>query len=165
MFKINDYVVYGLTGVCLIADIKIEKNFSNDEIECYILQPVYHDKMIIKTPVDNPKVLMREIISKDEVLSIIASIPEKKTNWINNVRLRKEYFKTALRTGKSEELIKIIKTIYLEKVERSSIGKRLMQIDEDTMKIAEKQLYEEFAIALNISPDEVASYIIGHISY
>lgn len=163
MFKINDYVVYGLTGVCLIIDIKIEKNFSDDEIECYILQPVYHDKMIIKTPVNNPKVLMREIISKDEVLSIIASIPEKKTNWINNVRLRKEYFKAALRTGRSEELIKIIKTIYLEKEERSNSGKRIMQTDENTMKLAEKRLYEEFAIALNISPDEVASYIHSHI--
>lgn len=31
------------------------------------------------------------------------------------------------------------------------------------MKIAEKNLNEEFALALNISPDEVAAYILERI--
>jgi len=39
MFKINDYVVYGSTGVCQIIDISKEKNLSNDEIQYYVLQP------------------------------------------------------------------------------------------------------------------------------
>ena len=42
MFKINDYVVYGLTGVCLITDIKKEKNLSNDEIEMIGLENYNH---------------------------------------------------------------------------------------------------------------------------
>ncbi len=164
MFKINDYVVYGLTGVCLIIDIKKEKNLSNDEIEYYVLQPVYQNKMIIKTPVNNPKVSMRELMTKDEVLSLIASTPEKKTIWINNFRQRKEKYKVALKTGKSEEWIKIIKTINHEKEEKSVIGKKIAQTDEYILKMARKHLYEEFAIVLNISPDEVASYILGQIS-
>lgn len=73
-------------------------------------------------------------------------------------------FKAALRTGECEELIKLIKTLYLEKKEKSVIGKKLMKSDEDIMKAAEKHLYEEFAIALNISPNEVVTYILEHIS-
>ena len=34
-----------------------------------------------------------------------------------------------------------------------------MKTDEEIMNTAEKNLYEEFAIALNISPEEVVSYI------
>ena len=33
------------------------------------------------------------------------------------------------------------------------------------MNVAEKQLYEEFSVALNISPDEVVPYISEYISY
>ncbi|NLO98057.1 MAG: hypothetical protein GX091_08320 [Peptococcaceae bacterium] len=40
-----------------------------------------------------------------------------------------------------------------------SHGKKLAKADEDIMKIAEKNMNEEFAAALNISPDEVISYI------
>lgn len=164
MFKVNDYVVYGSTGVCQIVDIKKEKYLSSDETEYYVLQPAYNNKMTIKTPVNNLKVLMRELISKDEVLSLIATISENKTIWINDDRQRNEFFKAALRTGKSEEWMKIIKTLHLEKKEKSVVGKKLNKTDEDIMKTAEKQLYEEFAMALNIAPDEVLPYILEHIS-
>lgn len=163
MFKVSDYVVYGSTGVCQIIDISKEKDLSTDEIQYYVLQPVYNNRMIIKTPVNNQKVLMRQIITKDEVSSLIANLVEKQAIWIDDDKQRTENFKIALRTGKSEEWIKIIKTIYLEKEEKFVVGKKLTKIDEDIMKTAEKQLYEEFAIVLNISPDEVISYIMEHI--
>lgn len=163
MFKVSDYVVYGSTGVCQIIDISKEKNLSNDEIQYYVLQPVYNNKMIIKAPVNNQKVLMRQIITKDDVSTLIADMPKKQAIWINDDKQRTENFKDALRTGKSEEWIKVIKTIYLEKEEKFVVGKKLTKIDEDIMKTAEKQLYEEFAIALNISPDKVLPYIIEHI--
>jgi len=38
-----------------------------------------------------------------------------------------------------------------------------MKTDEDIMKAAEKNLHEEFAMALNISPDEVLHYILDHV--
>ena len=163
MFKVSDYVVYGSTGVCQIIDISRENNLSIDEIQYYVLQPVYSNKMIIKIPVNNQKVLMRPIITKDDVSSLIADMLKKQIIWINDDKQRTENFKAALRTGKSEEWIKIIKAIYLEKEEKNVIGKKLTKIDEEIMKTAEKQLYEEFAIALNISLDKVVPYIIEHI--
>ena len=160
MFKVKDYIMYGSTGVCQIVDIRNEKCAGSGDTEYYILQPVYNNSMIIKTPVNNQKVFMRETITKADVLSLIATIPETETMWINNDKQRSENFKAALRTGKSEECIKVIMTIYLEKKEKTAVGKKLTKIDEDIMEAAEKQLYEEFAIALNISPGEVVSYIL-----
>jgi len=164
MFKVNDYVVYGLTGVCQITDISKCEHGSSDETEYYVLNPVYVNNMTIKIPVDNPNISMRELITKDGVLSLMAAIPEEETIWIDDDKLRCTSFKAALRTGKNEEWIKIIKMLYLEKQAKSIVGKKLRKTDEDIMNSAEKQLSEEFAIALNISTDEVLPYILEHVS-
>jgi CarD family transcriptional regulator len=162
MFKVNDYVISHSEGVYKILDIKNDKFISNREIDYYVLQPAYNNNLTIKTPVNNPKVLMRRIITKDDVLSLIATMPERETIWIEDDRKRNEDFKAALKTGKSEEWVKLIKTIYLKKQEKNYSGKKISKLDEDIMKAAEKNLYEEFAVALNISPDEVVSYILDH---
>lgn len=65
MFKIGDYIMYSLTGVCKVTDIIKEKYFDSDEKDYYVLEPVYATtKTVIKIPVDNKKVFMRPIITK-----------------------------------------------------------------------------------------------------
>lgn len=164
MFKINDYVVYGTTGVCQITDIERDTYINDDEKEYYVLRPVYDDKTVIKTLVNNPKVVMRAVINKEDVLLLIAAMPNQETIWIDDERERNEKFKTALKSGNNEDWLKIIKTLYLKKEEKMEAGKKLTKTDENIMKIAERQLYEEFAVALNITPDEVLPYILEHIS-
>lgn len=163
MFKVNDYVVYGSTGVCRITDIG-KNDLSSAETIYYVLHPVYNNNMTIKTPVNNPNVLMRAIISKDDISSLIATMPEQEIICIDDERQRRNIYKAALKTGKNEELMKIVKTLTLEKKAKSVIGKKLTKTDEDILNTAEKQLYEEFAVALNISLDEVVPYILEHIS-
>lgn len=163
MFKVNDYVVYKSMGVYKIVDISVERDIYNNETEFYVLQQAFKDNLTIKTPVNNQKVFMRGVITKDDVLSLIASIPETETVWIDNNRERSESFIEALKSGESEEWLKLIGTIYLERQERSDQGKKLWKTDEEIMKLAEKNLHEEFAIALNISPEEVPDFIREHI--
>lgn len=163
MFNVNDYIVYSSMGVCRVADIRKEEDMNGNEAEYYILQPVYGNNMTIKTPVNNQKVVMRSIVSKEEILSLIASMPQQETVWIEDNRQRSENFKAALKTGECAELIKLIKTIYTEKQEKSSQGKKLSKADEDIFRAAEKHLYEEFAVVLNIPPEEALHYIFDHI--
>ena len=162
MFKVNDYVVYGATGVCQIVDIRKDE-YNGKETEYYVLQPAFNNNMTIKTPVNNQSSLLRPILTKDEILSLIAMIPQIEPFTDDNVKHRSESLKAALKTGNHEELLKIIKTLYLDKQEKSIINKKLTKTDEDIMLSAEKQLHEEFAIALHISPDEVIAYIHEHI--
>ncbi len=164
MYKINDYVVYGLTGVCQITDIQ-KDSIDDEEKEYYVLTPVFSENMTIKTPVDNVNAKMRKVITKKEALSLIAAMPDQETAWITDNRERSEAFKTALKTGKSEELVKLVKTIYLEKEEMATIGKKLPKSDEEVLKAAEKQLNEEIAIALEIPLDKVTEYIINHVPH
>ncbi len=163
MFKIDDYVIYNSNGVYKIIDIRKE-NISGNDINYYVLEPVFSENMIIKIPVSNTKVVMRKIMTKDEVLELIAAMPDQESIWINDDRERKEYFKAALKTAESEEWMKLIKTIYLKKQEKIDHGKKIAKTDEDIMRAAEKNLYEEFAVVLNITPEEVLSYINERIS-
>ncbi len=163
MFKIDDYVVYGTTGVCQVIDIRKEKDINDDETEYYILQPVFSSNMTVKVPVDNPKVMIRKVITKDDVSALIEAIPQMETFRIDDYKKRNESFKSALKTGKCEEWIRLIKTLHQEKREKASLGKKLMKADEDIMKAAERYLYEEFSVVLGISPEEVVSYIREHI--
>ena len=44
------------------------------------------------------------------------------------------------------------------------MAKKITKTDEEIFDTAEKKLNQEFALALNISPDQVASYILEHIA-
>lgn len=162
MFKINDYVVYGSNGVCKVTDIE-QVTLRNEELEYYILSPVYNEKMTIKTPVNNQKILMRELLTKAEIVNLLKEISKNETVEIEDSRRRVEEYKAIIRRGNAEELIKVINSIKLEKDEKISIGKKLNKTDEDIMISASKQLYQEMAIVLEIDVDEVQDYIKNNI--
>ncbi len=166
MFEVNDYVVYGLTGVCQIIDIQKNQDTDGNETDYYVLRPVYDNtnNMIIKTPVSLAKIRLRRVISEDDATSLIARMPEFESIWIDDTKKRSAYFKAILKTAQCEDYIKVLKTLRMEKKARSVMGKNITHTDENIMKTAEKQLHDEFAIALNISPHEVAPYILEHIS-
>lgn len=98
-FKVNDYVVYKSMGVYKITDITVDRDINNNEPEFYVLQQASKDNLTIKIPVNNQKVLMRAVITKDNVLSLIASIAKTETVWIDNNKERSESFKEALKSG------------------------------------------------------------------
>ena len=163
MFKVNDYVIYGITGVCQVVDITKESLIDNLQKEYYVLKYIYDNDTIIKIPTDNKKVPMRKILSKGDVTTLINSMPNSETIWIDDDRKRNEEFKSILKTGDIENLVKLIRSIYLDKEYKKSIGKKSYKIDDEIMQTAERLLNEEFATILNISPNEVASYISSHI--
>ena len=72
MFKINDYIMYGTTGVCQVSDITKEAIGGFKLKEYYVLTHIYTNNTIIKVPIDNNKIPMRKIMSKSDISNIIA---------------------------------------------------------------------------------------------
>lgn len=163
MFKVNDYIMYGMTGVCQVVDIRNESFIDNLQREYYILKYIYSNDTIIKIPTDNEKIPMRKILSKGDVATLIDSMPNSESIWIDDDRKRSEAFKSILKTGDTENLIKLTRSIYLDKEYKKSIGKKSYKVDEEIMQIAERLLNEEFATVLDILPNEVAQYISSHV--
>ena len=163
MFEVNDYIMYGMTGVCQVVDITKERFIDNLQREYYVLKYIYSNDTIIKIPTDNEKIPMRKILSKGDVTTLINNMPNSETIWIDDDRKRNEEFKSILKTGDLDNLVKLVRRIYLDKEYKKSIGKKTYKIDEEIMDLAERLLNEELATALDISPNEVATYISNHI--
>ena len=155
MFKVDDYIMYGITGVCKVIDITNEKFINGEKRDYYVLSPIHNNNTIIKIPLDNNKIPMRKIISKGDVTSLINDMPNMDTLWIDDEKKRNNQFKMMLKSGKCEDLIKLI----FNKRYAKSTSKKLNKADTEIIKEAERLLHEEFAIILNISPKEVNSYI------
>ena len=83
MFSINDYVMYGKTGVCQVTGIESGRLIGKEEMEYYVLQPTYKNKTaIIKTPVHNERVHIRPVATKEEIFSVIGQVTDTESEWI-----------------------------------------------------------------------------------
>lgn len=161
MLNIGKTVSYGAQGICTISEIT-EKKFKADIIKYYVLEPVFDKNSKIFVPIDNEKLTsrMKEILSKDEIIEIINSLANEETTWINDDNERKEAYKQIILSGDRNEIVKLIKALYLHRENQKLIGKKLHISDERLLKEAEKVVYDEFAYVLNIDRDDVLPFIL-----
>lgn len=62
-----------------------------------------------------------------------------------------------------EGLIKIIKTTYIRNKERVDNKRKIGEKDDTYFKKAEKLLYTEFSLALNMTYDETKDYVLSKV--
>lgn len=165
MFKQGEYIIYGTSGVCRIEDITTMdmKDIPKDRL-FYVLAPSSQKGGRIFTPVDNHKTPMRRILNREEATQLIAQIPGIEALWISNEKQREENYKECMKSCDCREWIKIIKTLYLRRQERSAQGKRITSTDEKYLRMAEGFLYSELEIPLEIPKERMEQYITDQIS-
>lgn len=158
MYKIGDYVVYK-RDVCLVKDIK-ENHFNN--LDYYILVPISDKSLKIDVPTNNKMGFIRSLITKDEVENIINKIPRISVIDCNDKLIENEY-RLLMSSGNHEDLIKIIKTTYLRNKERIDNNKKIGDKDNTYFELAEKYLYNEFSIVLNMNYEDTKKYVIDKV--
>lgn len=164
MFDIGQQIVYGTTGVCIVNKIgPLDSASGTGDRIYYTLLPFYSKESTIYTPVDNQKIVMRPILTKEEAESLIEEIPRIEKLWITDEKQREQNYKDALAKVDCRELIRVIKTIYPRKQERLAAGKKVTANDERYFNMAEDFLYKELAISLEMELDEVADYVVSHV--
>lgn len=164
MYTKNKYVVYGMEGICQIIDIRNEK-IGGQVKEYYILKPVYTEGSTIFVPTDNENLLkrMRHVLSVDEIHSLINSMPHIDIPVIEDSKERYEKFQSVLQKGDVKELVMLIKALYLVNEERINEGKKPYKSDEKIIALAEKLVCQEFALVLDIEPEDVVPFITGKL--
>ena len=105
---------------------------------------------------------MRATLSAKEIYTLLESLPDIDTEWIEHTNTRKESFSQIISNGTSEQLLRLIKTLYLQQQEQNDNGKKLHITDERFLKDAEKMLYGEFAYVLNMEYDQVLPMIVKY---
>lgn len=154
MFKAGDYVIYGNTGVCKVEGIGPLSIGSSDK-DYYTLVPVYGRNSRIYAVVDSDKVVMRSIMTKEESDALIDEIEEIDALFIDDERKREEIYKETMKTCDGREWVKIIKALYIRKLDRLAKGKKVTSSDERYLQMAEENLYGELAFSLQMSKEEV----------
>lgn len=164
MFEIGQQIIYGNTGVCIVERIgTLDPASGMGDRLYYTLSPFYTKESTIYTPVDNQKIVMRPILTKEEADALIAEIPQIEALWISDEKKREQDYKDALAKADCRELVRVIKTIYPRKQERLAAGKKVTASDERYFNMAEDYLYKELAISLDMDLEEVEEYVVNHV--
>lgn len=165
MFKIGEYIVYGMNGVCRVEEIgPMSLSGVDSDKEYYTLAPLYTKGSRVFTPVDNQKVPMRSVISKADACKLVDEMKEIEVIEITDDKRRELAYKEAIKSCDCREWIRIINTVLKRKEERLAQGKKMSACDERFLKAAQDYLYGEFAISLNLEKDEVEEYIEHRIT-
>lgn len=160
MFKVGDYVVYGLNGVCRVEEIgPMNLSGVDNNKDYYTLMPLYTRGSLVYTPVDNKKVIMRSVMSKKEVCNLIDEMKDIEELEVVDDKRRELVYKEAVKSCDCRELIRIINTVLKRKEERLAQGKKMSACDERYLKQAKDSLFGEFAVSLKIDKDAVAEFI------
>lgn len=158
MFEKGDLILYETAGVCRIEEISRLEFLKNDRVY-YSLVPVFEKDSVIYVPVDNEKVKMRPIMSREEAEAFIEQLPAIEGRRDIGEKEKAQVYKQILLSGNHRELAAMIKGIFEVGQVRKGKGNRLAVRDEENMKRAQKLLYGELAAALGMHPDQMPAYI------
>lgn len=160
MFQAGDVIVCGTHGVCRVEKVgPLSSAVADRDRLYYTLKPLYERGSVVFTPVDNEKMVIRPVISREEALRLIDGIRDAEALGIEDERKREENYKTALKSCRAEELVKMIKTINARKRSRAARGKKATDADSRYVKLAEDYLYGELAISLDLGRDQVKAFV------
>lgn len=165
MYNVNDTVMYSSYGVCRIEEIT-ERDFSGEMIEYYVIRPVGDNKNTFYIPTNNEKLTgqIRTILSEEEINELIKIMPDENFNWIEDEYQRKLEYRRIIEDGDRQELIQLIKALYIHQQNQRANKKKLHSSDEHFLRDAETMLYDEFAYVLNISREQVLPFIQSNIT-
>lgn len=165
MYKVGDFVVKATEGVCEIVAIEpLDMQGISKDTPYLHLVPVENRTVKLYLPETSGEEKLRDVITKEDALRLIESIPKIEPAEIPFEKQRDKVYKEALLSSNPEKLVAVIKAIYERNEKRQSEGKKNGAVDEHFFKAAEERLYAELAFALGKDKEEMRDYIINCIN-
>lgn len=154
MFKIGDTIIYSAHGICEIDDI-CDKTFGKETKKYYELHPIKDPRLSISIPVDSDKVVMMEVINKDEAQDILESFNSEGTEWIESSTDRAQVYSDTLKKGNRKEISKVLNTLIVKKCEIESSGKKFHIQDKKLLTFIENILFTELSFSLDTTFEDI----------
>ena len=128
------------------------------------MKPLHQDG-VIYSPVESQKVEIRPVMSRREAEELIDLIPtiQVKAWKAPTLQALTQRYQQAMRSHDNRELIELTMSIYAKRRQAEAQKRRLGLVDERYMKQAERLLYGELSVALDIPYDEVEHYIASRV--
>jgi CarD family transcriptional regulator len=154
MFNIGDLIIYSGQGICSIDDI-CERTFLGVTKSYYVLHPIENSSLKISAPVDNDKVMMLELINKNEAEEIIESFRLPGIGWIEIASHRIQGYSEIVKKGNRKEISQIANTLMRKKYKAELSGKKLYEQDSKLLTAIQNILFTELAMSLNTTFEEI----------
>ena len=159
MYKINDDVVHKSAGVCYIFDI-VTKNFGNGDSTYYLLKPkfpsVVNKTLEIFLPIEKEELFIRKPLNQCEAMNLIRLIPSLERVWIQDAKTRKNKFEEVYKSGDVKGLCQLVKLLYAEP---DFFAKPMSLTDKNFLLKIKTHVFDEFAVALELLPNEAEEYV------
>lgn len=168
MFEVGALIQYGGMGVCRVKEIRkvcASRLHPEEDRLYYVLESLYQN-CEISIPVDNPKVLMRPVISRAEAEALIDAIPDVEAEVYHDSSFQRlaEHYRQSIGNYDCGELIGLTKSLYAKKQDAQRRNKKFGVVDERFMRRAEELLFGELAVALEIPRKSVQQYIADRLA-
>lgn len=162
MLKLNQTVMYGTTGVCVVEKIE-EKKIDNKMRQYFVLKPISVSTSTVFVPADSDVLMskVRELVTEEEIKKMLHSLADAESVWVDVDSERKQYFGATVMSGDRMAFLALFKTLILHQKELSEKGKRLHLADERALREVQRLLCDEFSFVLNISTDDAYNLILS----
>lgn len=165
MYKIGDLVLYGIHGVCVIADVE-ERTVDRKRISYFVLEPREQPGARFLIPTHNEAALakLRPVMSREDLETLLRGDAVRQDAWITDENQRKQRYRELISSGDRTELLKMVRSLHRHKQEQAAAGRKFHLCDENFLRDAVRLLNAEFSLVLGIEPGQVGSYVLQALS-
>ena len=160
MFNILEKVAYGTSGACIIEEIGRAPHDPSDLRVYYKLRPIHaRGGDLIFSPVDQTRVPIRPLQSREELLSLLADVKSIEPVAVDNERQRRPIYREILSHCVPADCLRILRTV---RERRAQCGKGKRRLSETDAEFEARALYclaSELAEALGIPLGEAEERI------
>lgn len=159
MYAVGTPVLYSRMGVCQVESIGVPSFQTGDKRSYYKLRSLFSSSgELIYVPVDGAAVL-RRLIDHGEASGYLQILPQLKPKLFRSKRPAEiaAHYQEVLASCEPKNCLLLLKEIYLKERELFTHSKKLGQVDGKYLKMVERLVCEEFAVALDTTPDTMKS--------
>ena len=160
MYQIGDQVMYGMHGVCNVADLE-KRSVDGKQVTYLALEPVNQQGSRYLVPTNNPAAMakVRPLLHREDLERIFSFRAEKQEEWIYNEALRKQRYRELITGGDFAQLLGMVSSLYRYHKTQTAAGKKMHMCDDNFLRDAEKLLSGEIAVVLDLSPADALKYL------
>ena len=151
MFQVNDYIFYGVNGICRVENICTEPfDGATPGVLYYVLQTIAEPKQTIWTPVNNTKATLRYIMTQEEAEGYFSLLPTLSVLEGDSAKQLRDAYITAVKSGLPENWGRIMRT-YRARLRLSEAKlARVTDAERNFYETARRLLANEISHALGI---------------
>ena len=160
MYQTGDKVVYGIHGVCVVADLEA-REVDHRQVVYLVLEPLDQQGSRYMVPTHNAAAMakVRPMLNRDTLESLQESDSIREDAWIQEENKRNQCYRELITCGDRQRLFQMVTSLYRHRRAQIAAGKKIHICDENFLRDAEKQLAGEISIVLDMESADALKFL------